>query len=207
MKTTKLDILTVALNLFAKQGFDAVSTSMIAGELGITKGALYRHFTNKQEILDSIIQRMFELDEEGANEKHVPAKEYGQDAITYQTTELPDLCEYVNQQFVFWTEDEFASAFRRMITLEQYKSEEMNKLYQDVIGIGPVRYSADLFYEMIESGKVNDAAKEFGAWNLALQLFAPLKLMIELSDGGANPDELKENLRKITEQFKTIWMK
>ena len=61
MKTTKEQILITALNMFAERGFDAVSTSMIAGELGITKGALYRHFQNKQEIFDSIIQRMFEI--------------------------------------------------------------------------------------------------------------------------------------------------
>ena len=46
LKTTKEEILRVSVRLFAERGFDAVSTSMIAGELGITKGALYRHFKN-----------------------------------------------------------------------------------------------------------------------------------------------------------------
>ena len=50
MKTTKEDILLTSLHLFAESGFDAVSTGMIAEQLGITKGALYRHYKNKQEI-------------------------------------------------------------------------------------------------------------------------------------------------------------
>ena len=40
MKTTKETIIKVSLQLFAERGFDAVSTSMIANQLGITKGAL-----------------------------------------------------------------------------------------------------------------------------------------------------------------------
>ena len=38
------EILIVALHLFARDGFEAVSVSQIAGELGMTKGALYRHY-------------------------------------------------------------------------------------------------------------------------------------------------------------------
>lgn len=45
--TTKEDILIVALHLFARDGYEAVSVSQIAGELGMTKGALYRHYKSK----------------------------------------------------------------------------------------------------------------------------------------------------------------
>ncbi|WP_337425532.1 helix-turn-helix domain-containing protein [Gallintestinimicrobium sp.] len=47
-KTTKEDILIVALHLFARDGYEAVSVSQIAGELGMTKGALYRHYESKR---------------------------------------------------------------------------------------------------------------------------------------------------------------
>lgn len=53
-KTTKEDILIVALHLFARDGYEAVSVSQIAGELGMTKGALYRHFESKSmEIVEA----------------------------------------------------------------------------------------------------------------------------------------------------------
>lgn len=205
MKTTKEEILTTSLKLFARHGFTAVSTSMIAGELGITKGALYRHFTSKQEIFDSIIQRMFELDEQRASEDHVPAREYGEDQEGYENTKLSDFCEFAINQFTFWTEDEFACNFRRMITLEQFSSDKMNKLYQDVIAMGPVNYSADLLGEMLKNGQLNEDAEKFGAWNLAVQLFAPLQLMIQLADGGADPEMLKKELRTITKEFEHRW--
>ena len=34
----------------------------IASKLGVTKAALYKHYKSKQEILDSIIEKMNELD-------------------------------------------------------------------------------------------------------------------------------------------------
>lgn len=201
MKTTKEDILFSSLKLFAERGFEAVSTSMIASEIGITKGALYRHFENKQAIFDEIIQRMFELDEKQANENHVPAKKYEDDKEAYQNTVLKDLCAFQIEQFIFWTENEFARLFRRMITIEQYRSKEMRKLYQEVICLGPVRYIEDLFKEMIKNRQLNEDADSLGPFNLAILFFAPLQLSVQLYDGGADSRELKENLRIITKDF------
>lgn len=206
MKTTKEDILLTSLKLFAARGFDAVSTSMIADELNITKGALYRHFKSKKDIFDSIITKMFELDEKQANDNNVPAKEYAEDVEGYKNTKLTDLCEFVNEQYVFWTENEFAKLFRRMITIEQFKSNEMNKLYQDVIALGPVKYTEDLFNEMINNGQLNKEANDIGVRNLAVMLFSPLQLSIQFYDGGEDSAIIKENLRCITSQFENKWM-
>ena len=48
----------MALHLFARDGYEAVSVSQIAGELDMTKGALYRHYKSKRDIFDCIVQRM-----------------------------------------------------------------------------------------------------------------------------------------------------
>ena len=205
MKTTRDEILNVSLRLFSERGFDAVSTSMIAGELGITKGALYRHFANKQEIFDSIIKKMFELDEERANENRVAPTVPKKDDEAYGKTEFEDFCSYAVNQFNFWTENEFAKNFRKMITIEQFRNEKMTKLFQDVIGYGPIKYSADILAEMMETGKLNDEAAKMGPMNLAIMLFAPLQLMIQLSDGGADKNELKRQLKEVIKDFETRW--
>lgn len=49
---TKERILETALELFAQSGYLGTSMSDIAKQLGITKGALYKHYKSKQEILD-----------------------------------------------------------------------------------------------------------------------------------------------------------
>ena len=55
MRNRKEEILTVALHLFARDGYEAVSVSQIAGELDMTKGALYRHYKSKRDIFDCIL--------------------------------------------------------------------------------------------------------------------------------------------------------
>ena len=47
-------ILKTSLELFSCKGFDAVSVSMISESLGISKGALYKHYESKKAILDAI---------------------------------------------------------------------------------------------------------------------------------------------------------
>ena len=55
MADTREKILMTALQLFAKDGYEAVSVRTIAEELGMTKGALYRHYKNKRDIFDCIV--------------------------------------------------------------------------------------------------------------------------------------------------------
>ena len=46
----KEKILNKSLELFSQKGFDAVSVSMISEGLGISKGALYKHYESKRAI-------------------------------------------------------------------------------------------------------------------------------------------------------------
>ena len=62
VESTKERILETALTLFARNGYLGTSMSDIAGALGITKAALYKHYAGKQEILDRIVERMREMD-------------------------------------------------------------------------------------------------------------------------------------------------
>ena len=62
---TKERILRIALELFAQNGYLGTSMNDIAGQLGITKAALYKHYASKQEILDKIVERMNKMDYAG----------------------------------------------------------------------------------------------------------------------------------------------
>jgi AcrR family transcriptional regulator len=52
---TRERALVAALDLFSREGYDAVSMREIAEELGVSKAALYHHFTSKQEIARELI--------------------------------------------------------------------------------------------------------------------------------------------------------
>ena len=105
---TKEKILHSALELFARDGFEAVSVSMIADELGISKGALYKHYINKRAIFDSIVRRMDQQNYENARRFDLPGDLLEGMPERFKNTGLERLCAYAMAQFVFWTEDEFA---------------------------------------------------------------------------------------------------
>ena len=181
MNDTKERILTTALRLFARDGYEAVSVSDIAQALGMTKGALYKHYKNKRDLFDSMIQRMLELDSTAARQYGMPEQAFQADESGYDQVDWDDLKRFTLAQFRFWTEDGFACPLRRMLSLEQYRSEEMGKLYQEMVVAGPVHYTADIFRRMMAGGRM----KPGDADALAAQFYAPMFLLIAMADGGA----------------------
>ncbi|MGN0542093.1 MAG: TetR/AcrR family transcriptional regulator [Acutalibacteraceae bacterium] len=197
MADTKEEILMTALRLFAKDGYEAVSVSTIAGELGITKGALYKHYKNKRDIFDSIVERMYQIDAEKSREYQVPEEKYGAAPETYENISLDSIKNFTMSQFAFWTEDGFASDFRKMLALEQYRSAEMAKLYADCIVSGPVEYTEDIFREMMKKGVLKKADPK----QLAVEFYAPMYLLINMADRADDKAELAEMLNNHIERF------
>ena len=148
MGNRKEEILIVALHLFARDGYEAVSVSQIAGELDMTKGALYRHYKSKRDIFDCIVQRMEQQDGEQATEYDMPEENKEKMPEKYEAVSFDDFVEYSKSMFEYWTEDDFASSFRKMLTIEQFRSEEMQNLYQQYLVSGPTEYVKDLFKNM-----------------------------------------------------------
>ena len=50
------NILKSALHLFAKEGYHATSTSKVAREAGVSEGLIFRHFGNKEGLMQAILQ-------------------------------------------------------------------------------------------------------------------------------------------------------
>ena len=186
-----------SLHLFARDGYEAVSVRMIAEELGITKGALYRHYKNKRDIFDSIVERMIQIDAERAREHQMPEDKYDSMPNAYENATVENIQKYTIEQFKFWTEDEFASHFRKMLTLEQYRNAEMAQLYSDCIVAGPVAYTEDLFRELIKKGVL----KREDPGMLAIEFYAPLFLLINMSDKTGKNEDYIEIIRNHTEHF------
>ena len=153
-KNTKEKILEEALKLFAQSGYMGTSMNDIASKLGVTKAALYKHYKSKQEILDSIIEKMNELDIERVKQYEMPEGDLEKVTAEYKETAFDKIKQFTKVQFLHWTEEEFSSCFRKMLTLEQYREPQMAQLYQNYLASGPLTYMEALF-----SGMLGDEGK------------------------------------------------
>ena len=283
LKDTKERILLASLELFAQYGYDAASVSRIAEAVGLTKGALYRHFEDKAAILRAILARMEADDAAFAGRFALPTGEALDSSVeratsdgtldssmeratsdgtrdssakrapsggtldssmerapsdgtrdssakrapsggtldssmeraaqgktlapSVETTKIAArvgrfepptdaspstaagasgrsadaaaLVAFARAMFAYWTEDAFASAFRRMLTVSQYTSPEMRALYRQYLADGPLAYCEDIL----------KAAGHADARLKALRLFAPMTFLYALYDGEANHAE------------------
>ena len=191
MGNRKEEILIVALHLFARDGYEAVSVSQIAGELDMTKGALYRHYKSKRDIFDSIVKRMEQQDGEQASDYDMPEDEKERMPEEYEDVSLDDFVEYSKSMFEYWTEDDFASSFRKMLTIEQFRSEEMQNLYQQYLVSGPAEYVKDLFKNM----KMNHPEES------AVKFYANMFFYYSLYDGAANKTKAKSQFEQMLDRI------
>ena len=171
---TKKRILETALELFAQNGYLGTSMNDIAGRLGITKAALYKHYTGKQEILDRIVERMNEMDYERAEAYEMPETEPDGFAEAYLHTPIEKIRAYSMAQFDHWTKETFSANFRKMLTLEQYRDEKLAQLHHDYLAGGPLEYMAAIFRKLTDSDE--------DALQLALEFYGPMYLLYSLYD-------------------------
>ena len=172
---TKERILETALEMFAQNGYLGTSMNDIAGRLGFTKAALYKHYASKQEILDSIVERMNKMDYERAESYEMPEAEPDGFAEAYLHTPVQKIRAYSMAQFDHWTKESFSSNFRKMLTLEQYRDQKLAQLHHDYLAGGPLTYMAAIFRKLADSDEA--------AMQLALEFYGPMYLLYSVYDG------------------------
>lgn len=121
---TKEKILQTALKLFSKKGFSAVSVREIAGALGLTQSALYKHYPSKQAILDALFERA---------ETTLPMKFCPSDANIQNA-----ICSW----FHAWAETAFGTAFRNLLVLERQQDAQAADWYDRLFFQTPLTESA-----------------------------------------------------------------
>lgn len=182
-----------ALELFAQNGYSGTSMSDISSKLGVTKAALYKHFISKQEILDSIVDKMCASDYNRAEEYEMPVSLPDGNSEEYKKTETESIKDYSLAQFDYWTKEALPSNFRKMLTLEQYRDKKLAKLYHDYIATGPAEYLAAVFRKYTDSDE--------SAMQLALEFYGPMFLLYSIYDGAAQKEGIASMLKAHIESF------
>lgn len=201
-RNTREIILEEALSLFAVKGYQSVTVKEIAKAVGIKDSSLYKHFSSKQAIYDTLLMWMNQKFEETVTFYRLPqgemesvAREYGRNDLVW----LKKACEAV---FLFFLKDPQAAKFRRMLTIEQYKSDDAAKTLYNWFFNDAILFQTDLFREMIRQGSFRDGPPQI----IALQFYGPFYTLLCQYD--QRPEKEAEALALLMahiEQFAAIY--
>lgn len=188
---TKSKILEKALELFASNGYDSVSVGEIARAVGIKAPSLYSHYPSKQAIFDAIISDVSEKYEHYTNGINIHMHESVKDVSLFTGINEESLIQKVHQIFDFSLHDATISRFRRMTTIEQFRSPELSDLYTERYIDRMISYHADIFTALIKAGEISDENPE----TLALMYVSPIITLLGVCD--RQPKREEECLEKL----------
>ena len=187
---TKNQILTAALNLFSEKGFDGISVRDIAKEVGVRESALYKHFKNKQEILDKIAEKMSEEVHEVYKNVQAPETLGGDIAKGYKIISEKKLCEMVWNVFKTFTGESELAKFRRLLFHEKNNA-KFAEYYKAFFLDGVVNSQTEIFSKLIKARLF----KKYDAEIMAIQFYSPVLFLFQKSDcGNSSEEEIKKML-------------
>lgn len=188
---TRKKILDQALELFAARGYDAVSVGEIAKAVGIKAPSLYNHFPSKQAIFDALVASTAARYEADTGKIDIHVQNAPQDIPTFSQITPDALFEKVRQIFEYSLHDKTIAGFRRMMTIEQFRSPELAALYTRRYVQRLLDYHAGIFRALIAQGEI--CAQDPDA--LALMYAAPVLTLLGVCD--RQPERESECLDKL----------
>lgn len=196
---TKQKIVEKALELFSARGYDSVSVGEIAAAVGIRAPSLYNHFSSKQAIFCAIVEFAATEYETDTGKIGIHVQAVQKDISIFEQITEQALFEKVRQIFEYSLHNETISRFRRMMTLEQFRSPELAALYSERYVERILNYHADIFRALIAASEIR--AEDPDA--LALMYAAPVLTLLGVCD--RQPERESECLEKLKSHVKLFF--
>ena len=181
-KGTKERILAKALELFSQNGYERTNIKEIMVSLELVKSAMYRHFESKEEIWNTLLDRLVAYYEDrfGSPEHLPPVPE-----------SLEELLAMTMRMVNFTVHDETVVMTRKLLTIEQYRDERAKKLATKHFLTGLTEMFTHVFSGMMDKGLLRRNDPEL----LAFSYTAPISVLIHLCD--REPEKTDDALARI----------
>ena len=156
--TTKQKILEASLALFSEKGYKATTVRDIAGKVAIRQGAIYNHFKNKEEILETLVNNLTEsalvhlFEEESGNKTG------------------KQLLSRIATTFKLISFDPRNEALFRLLMQELFRNEKIRDLYHERFYQQNVKRLSSYLFEMMQEELIRSSDPLL----LANEFFAPL---------------------------------
>lgn len=185
--TTKDRILDSALTLFSEKGYDGVGVDLIAEKAGIKGPSLYKHFKGKEDILDSLIEKVETHYRDNFGSVINPGK------IPETMDELITLSL---KRIEFTIHDPMIKKVRRMLAMEQFRNSR--------IAVLTTKYTIDIvqgiYHKIFQTMMENGIMRQSDPALLAMSFTAPISLLIQMCDRETEREQ--EAMERIEEFFR-----
>ncbi len=171
---TKEKILEASLELFSRRGFSAVSVRDIADRVGVRESAMYKHFSSKQAVFDTLVERYMATCEAFMGSIHaLPSSDPAVIAGTAEFyTELTDedFLRLGGSVFTDFLMRPDILNFWRMMSIERLSNEKLAALWCRHLFDDPIAFQTEMFGALIQI----EAIKPGEPTMLALEFYTPL---------------------------------
>ncbi len=161
-KSTKQKILDSSLKLFASNGYKATTVREIAKAIGIEQSALYNHFKNKDEILETIINDLASLLIANI------FQEISADPDAYKQGK--SLLHSISNKFKLISFDNQNDSLFRLMMQEIFSNGKIRDIYNESLFQENVKKLSGLLFMMMQE----DMIRSSDPLMLAHEFFAPL---------------------------------
>lgn len=176
--TTKEKIIFESLKLFSSKGYDGVSMREIAAAVGIKGASLYNHFKGKEDIFNAIFNEMMKQYDNAAAIMNIPMEESEQTIINYQNANENQLFCMAEGLFAFFTRNEFAVMFRKLLVSEQHKSSLAAKCFKEYYLEAPILFQSQIFRGLQQNGDFQNC----DPGTMALHFYSPIYYILSKFD-------------------------
>ena len=181
-KDTKERILATALDMFSQNGYAGTNIRELTASLGLVKSSMYRHFKSKEEIWNTLLDRMIAYyGERFGSAEHLPPV----------PDSLEDFVSMTMRMVNVTVHDEKIVKTRKLLMIEQFRDDRARDLATKHFLTGLRDMFTPVFQGMMDNGllKKDDPAM------LAFAYTTPVSSLIHLCD--REPEKTEDAIRKI----------
>ena len=181
-KDTKERIMAAALDMFSQNGYAGTNIRELTASLGLVKSGLYKHFKSKEEIWNSLLDKMIAYyDERFGSPEHLPPVPDSLEGLTAMTMQMVD----------FTIHDERIVMTRKMLAIEQFRDERAKALSTKHFLTGLTDMFTHVFTSMMDKGLLRRDDPRM----LAFAYTAPISALIHLCD--REPEKTKDAIAQV----------
>jgi AcrR family transcriptional regulator len=152
-------ILAKATELFMQYGIRSITMDEIAAQLGISKKTIYQFFTDKDTMVEAVVDMEMNANEEGCRQ-FSQSSENAVHEIFIAMDGMEEMLKSMNPQLIHELEKYHPVAFRR---LKQYKYQFLSAIIKENLlrGIKEDIYRSDMNAELVTRHRIETAFMPF----------------------------------------------